>query len=301
MAGYNPPSYADQVLSALLPGLRGVRSPLVTGCLYLLNAWLLLGPQLWPPAADNVFIRRLRELGTLLGPSVSLAGLAFLAYLVGSLLSVSRLPRITGQGAWATYVPEAFQEPSTTLSDDVHRLLREVVEERPSHKVTAVTLLESGAMGQDFTRTLLENAAHFNLGNKTPGEFVDLSPKEKLTRVEADGRLPLHDVLSVWLRNEFDVLAVRMQIERQALYDDYDRLRSEAELRFSIFVPLIILVGVMIWLWSPVTLLGIVVPFVLLRQGIREQRSAEEKVWQALATGLIQSPTIERLRQVVLN
>jgi hypothetical protein len=40
---------------------------------------------------------------------------------------------------------------------------------------------------------------------------------------------------------EREALLIRMQIERETLYDAYDRLTSEAELRFSIFPPLALL------------------------------------------------------------
>jgi hypothetical protein len=105
----------------------------------------------------------------------------------------------------------------------------------------------------------------------------------------------LTDRLEDSVRNEFPVLATRLQVERETVYNDYDRLRSEAELRFSIFTPLIALTVIMAMQWSAFTLFAIVIPIWLVGEAWRRQRLAEAKVWDSLAMGLISSPTLEGL------
>jgi hypothetical protein len=86
-----------------------------------------------------------------------------------------------------------------------------------------------------------------------------------------------------------------MQIEREPLYDAYDRLTSEAELRFSIFPPLALLSVTAAVLWSPWCLVALVMPAILAAQGSRLYDSAQERVLQALTTGVVQSPTVQEL------
>ena len=101
----------------------------------------------------------------------------------------------------------------------------------------------------------------------------------------------LHSVVAT----EHEALVTRLQIERETLYNDYDRLRSEAELRFSIFIPLTALSIVTAVLLSGWALVSIVLPVILLAQGVRMQARANLRVSQALVTGVVQSPTLEQL------
>jgi len=96
--GYNHPSTevgrrhgeADMVLMNLLPGLRELRAPLVSGYLWLISAWLFLGHRDWLPTrpSDHGEVARLWDLGDTLGKTVVLAAVSFIAYLIGSFLEM---------------------------------------------------------------------------------------------------------------------------------------------------------------------------------------------------------------------
>jgi hypothetical protein len=56
-----------------------------------------------------------------------------------------------------------------------------------------------------------------------------------------DALLVLPSAVLQTVISDFDLLATRLKLERPAIYEDYDRLRSEAQLRFSVFGPLTLL------------------------------------------------------------
>lgn len=55
--------------------------------------------------------------------------------------------------------------------------------------------------------------------------------------------------LAETLATEWDFLVSRLQVEREPIFDEYDRLRAEAELRFSLLGPLLMLTVTMSATW----------------------------------------------------
>lgn len=81
------------MFTQLLPGFRHVRTPLITGYLWLLFAWLVLGPERLIPDRDAEGIPgRIADLVNLLGPSSTLVALSVPVFLIGSLLTIPRWP-----------------------------------------------------------------------------------------------------------------------------------------------------------------------------------------------------------------
>jgi hypothetical protein len=76
------------MLASLLPGLRDVRTPLTVGYLWLFILWLWFADK-WPSERprDDGAIARIFDVQTLLGSSVMIAALSFVAYVLGSLLT----------------------------------------------------------------------------------------------------------------------------------------------------------------------------------------------------------------------
>src|SRR5215831_6893001 len=77
------------MLSSLLPGLRDVRTPLMVGYSWLLIAWLVFAgkiPKQRPPG--NGAIAHLFDLSSLVGPTVTLATLSVIAYILGAILTI---------------------------------------------------------------------------------------------------------------------------------------------------------------------------------------------------------------------
>jgi hypothetical protein len=105
--------------------------------------------------------------------------------------------------------------------------------------------------------------------------------------------------IEVVLPSEFDSLVARMQLVASSLFDEYSRLKSEAELRFSIAAPLALISCTAAWLSTWWWLTAISLPTVLAFRGLSAQAAARNRVWQSLTTGVIESPTVERLARVL--
>ena len=96
------------------------------------------------------------------------------------------------------------------------------------------------------------------------------------------------------LDSDYDTLVVRMQIKHPSLFDQYDRLRSEAELRYSLALPLLILTVASGITWSGWAVFLVLAPIALIAQANIQNRDAQRRVWQALVTDSIDSPAMER-------
>ena len=77
------------MLTNLLPGLRDLRTPLATGYLYLAALWIVFGGLLPDNDSATGLIARIYELDGVLGTSTLLAGLSFVASVLGSMLTHS--------------------------------------------------------------------------------------------------------------------------------------------------------------------------------------------------------------------
>jgi hypothetical protein len=73
------------MLASLLPGFRDLRGPLAVGYTWLLILWLLFADHLpHDRPSGNGALAKLFDLGGLLGPTVVLGVVSFVAYLIGS-------------------------------------------------------------------------------------------------------------------------------------------------------------------------------------------------------------------------
>ena len=107
------------------------------------------------------------------------------------------------------------------------------------------------------------------------------------------------DELAAYLQHrvqlETQTAVSRLQVKSPPLYDAYDRLMAEAELRLSLFVPLLGLIAVLAIQWEPWAALLMVIPLVLAYQGARKEVAARRLLDEAFADGLVESATMERL------
>jgi hypothetical protein len=74
-----------RVIANLLPGLRELRAPLAAGYLWLLGAWLLVEPHIADRTDATGAVAALYDLESAAGPLGVVAGVSFVAYLIGSL------------------------------------------------------------------------------------------------------------------------------------------------------------------------------------------------------------------------
>jgi hypothetical protein len=149
------------MLASLLPGLRDVRTPLTVGYLWVLILWIWFADNLprEVPAEDGP-IRRVFELSGVLGDGAVLAGLSFVAYLLGALLT---LPVESGViGRLLTASPAfSFEARQTAMEYDA---LQDSIQRRLSAPpFTSLSMAE-----QDPLRHEIGRAARSGAGNLRP-------------------------------------------------------------------------------------------------------------------------------------
>jgi hypothetical protein len=96
------------MLANLLPGLRDLRGPLAVGYTWILVLWLLFADHLPRERSESSgAMGKLFDLGDLLGPTVILAVVSFVAYMIGSFLSLDPRGPVwrTVRNLWSEFRP----------------------------------------------------------------------------------------------------------------------------------------------------------------------------------------------------
>jgi hypothetical protein len=279
----------------------------------MLTVWLIFGRSVLLPDSPPAFLQRLYDLSDLLGAGATTAALSFLAYLIGSLLSSrsigpaereddpvmgSALSRIPWQLATAPItIARALQRRRGDRSELLAAWVEGEVESVQRTGTPIRSFLTDRQLPYRFVDAL---TSELDAIERHP-DFAALSPVEQERR-RADA---LTVLLTDWLRgsSEFATLKIRVQIEREGLFDEYSRLVSEGELRTSIYFPigLIILAASLSqdpWYYGLACLPLLALPAVILRDGCRILDQSREIVFQALTTGVIESPLMSRLQEL---
>lgn len=255
---------------SLLPGLRDVRVPLVSGLLWLLTGWILLEPHL-PTEDAPAPLSSIYALGNYFGSSSVTAAVLFAAYLVGIILPFYRIPLARAPGT-----PLATQHNIKSFVTSIQRRLQ----------VDAST-------ASDVAQFAFNHIASVS-GRKT----VNVAQARRLPRaagsflgdVELDEQYWV-DVSNVvyGLDDERAALATRLRIQdKERLYQAYDRHVSEAEFRQGVAFPLAVLVVVIAsTTGEAVSLAALVVPWVLIVLARRSRSSANSELYQALVNNQI--------------
>lgn len=285
------------MLASLLPGVRHVRTPLITGLLYFLAVWLVVDVDRLTPSSDGSMAERhLRAAAELAGPTGVAAALALSALLVGSLLVIRRPPtlswlKVNGQrvlfvGLWRVVARWPFisrlDGPEQRLSlpkpnrwDDLRSAVRARLASMPAVK-----------------RQQLEDAPLAPRLKSLIGQHLGRHPHDDLDWEEVE------DAVLFSVAGELDLLMTRLQVERETLYNEIDRLRSEAELRYSIAPPLVAVFLTTSASWHPAFAVGVLVPVALVIQARRTDREARLKLITALQHRVVASPTLDSIEMI---
>jgi len=97
------------------------------------------------------------------------------------------------------------------------------------------------------------------------------------------------------LPEERQRLIAKLKAQGEVHYNDYDRAKAEAELRYSAAPPLILLCLALAVLWSPLAVLGLAAPVLMVRQGLAIERAGVVDLYMALQYAGVQSPTMALL------
>ena len=258
----------------------------MTGALYLLAVWLWFGGDRLLPEnhPKNDAMERIQELADLLGPTATAAAVGLGAYLLGSVATIkARTTSVlalehTGGKSDRAFWPWYFDVLWLQAPDaGVFGWLWATYSDR--------------ARNADLESTVNNRVAKVaNRSLRHPEE--DLHEGETIDERKNDQAQALLGAVLELLPEEYESLAVRMQIQRPELYSEYDRLQSEAELRLSIAPPLAVVVGVLAVTASLWWVLGLALVYVLVREGAKARLAAEMLVWQAMRSGVVESTVV---------
>lgn len=305
------------VLSALLPGIREFRNPLVTGVLWASSIWLLFGEAIITHEASQRFAERFDELD--LPPSIWLSVAAFAAYLLGSLLVVRSSPF-----SWflSRRFVQTFRLKIDTLNEGKRarrRSLRPVMWFWRRHVIGGrFSRLQSLGAGSGETYRPVNGWLHnefqslwadgwvpvtrsFDGGCTAPTGFEAFYDPKTINNHPAFGdrrdelRLYLADCFVREVQGEREAVEVRIQMRFPEVYAEIDRLKVEAEFRLSIFWPLVLMVLVLGVQWSAWVVLLLVMPPWLARDGFQRRRQADDKTWGALMAREVTSPIFDAM------
>jgi hypothetical protein len=261
------------VLLSLLPGLRDLRTPLAVGYLWLAAAWLIWGDEV--PKEDDAtgLARSAYQFVGVLGVAGSLTALTFVAYVLGAVLCLQYLR--SGAGLpW----PRKPPDPGTALHGNlIRRLGMGFVSEG-----TAEVLAEH----------IHKRRAHSTHDGPTLARIAGLPRREHPPQVVEGG-------IYLQLRGELQELVTKLGLlEKDRLWEEYDRKSAEAEFRVPVAVPLAAVIAVAAVIDSGWIAVGLVFPAVFLVQGLRRGQEARSEVFLAVVQDVIHSYVLDRVGPV---
>jgi hypothetical protein len=289
------------VLMNLLPGVRELRAPLVSGYLWLISAWLVLARLHWLPVdrpSGSGEVARLWDLSGILGRTVLLAAISFLEIDHHGLVARKLAPLIL-RDRRPSYIPKGTNWPARpakeildyanlaarSFSVDARRDLEQLMRQ----KETALKRSRGRLEQVQEVKTLLGTYE-----NKKDAMSKDLKPSRNAVLSEFAA-----DVIAGKVVNEMPQLASRLLVKNMELYGKYDRHMAEAAVRMNVsmaltaFLVLATLLSGLSWgLRVALALVAVAFGVLLLRQGFLRTMSARDVIAQALAINEVRSRQI---------
>jgi hypothetical protein len=250
---------------------------LVVGYLWLLIAWLVMGDLLMQVdmRSSRRSLKALLGMVDYAGPPLLLGVVSFAAYLVGSLLSYNWGVTRRAKQLLNRHLYRRTLAPPVLLDRDLPLEARLELRTFVDRSIRNLARDSEGIAFSDFADAL---------GSPSQSARA-LSPSDILATLQQA------------IVSERDALATRLQIKQENLFQTYDRVRAEAELRLALFLPLVVL-GCTLGTTelSGVGLALVLVAFALGYQGILRAQNAEAVLLQALTQDVITSPVLDRLK-----
>lgn len=247
----------DGVLASLLPGLRQTRTPFIVGAAYLLCAWLMIGPAYLVPSVSSDNLISRR-----------------LAQLVDAL---GTGPTLAAVGLLA-YLVGSLLTRTPTL--DFGRLRAQ--DTWGSYERWAYDLHKDS----EAVETLLSWPILEETSGPPPYPVPGILESKSSVDEVIDAAL--------W---DYTGIVASLQVDAPEQYGEYDRICAEAELRYSLVIPMYLLVGFTSVMVAPACIVGVLMPIALNRHGKRLEREAVEFVLRLMVNDKIESPYTAALRQ----
>lgn len=266
------------MLANLLPGFRDLRTPLITGYMWLFVLWLVVQPEIPDSRPADDFNARVWDLVHLVGRPGCLAAVSVVAFLLGALFQVG--PKVLTWPGWVS----GSRLRRWTGEDQKPTVAAWVDEQLApfSHaRGWSQPIRRSSALPLALTRGVDEHSHDFGaLGS----EEVDAQIDRAFESVLAD---------CVWAERES--LTTRLQLEREPVFNDYDRLSAEGSFRGSVAIPLAAAILILAYVQSSWFVVVLAAPLMLAFQAVSKQQAADAKLWGALVGGYISSPVTDRV------
>lgn len=279
------------MIASLLPGLRDVRAPLVAGSLLLFGVVLLVGSELDSLSVAAERSERLNELVAWLGkPGLTTAALLG-SYLLGSLVvsSIRGLFRQIEKSVVAYRADEGDPtgDRDINLSAVARRLIEMSKTTRGSIRHDAWFPFEAASLaslGVEVARWVPVDPAHATGASRTPAAPLSESG-------------PVTSILTESLGDG----GRRLRLASADLHSDFDRLRSEAELRDSLLpslpvalVAILLNTSLSVAVELTVIALAALLLAVLFVQARQLDRASGSLLVGAIADHTISVPTLDR-------
>jgi hypothetical protein len=271
------------MLASLLPGLRDLRVPLATGFLWLVVLWLLTYPVIPTQDEASGLAAEVYEALEVFGPAALIAGITFVAYIVGILLArpgnltIQALLRLAGKSG-----------PRLSSSSRIESL-----------QLASRTAAEMVRVGAELPGELTEEQIYFEGSD-------DRRIGSRSAQEAHESFMSIARALSERMDGEIALVATRLLADSRDLFDRYDRAEAEAAFRFSIALPLVAISALVPWRleleWWGYGLcagIGVSVAAALLIEGARKQMESNDAIFQAVFSKKADFPSIETARAAI--
>jgi hypothetical protein len=268
------------VLASLLPGLRELRTPLTVGWTWLAALWVAFGTFIPEREKATGLLLGIYEVGDGLGKAIILGVLAFIAYLLGSLVEWEA-------GDWVFRPRGRYSGRASVVAAE--RLLDRYIYFQKQEI--------------DLQHKTLDSFAILNqvVGSATDPTSVPENSRESTPDLTAR-------VARIVLRQQTQ-LESRLLAEKREVYDYYDRLKESADLRVNLAFAVAILgtaTAIRLyldrqaaWTWALAILAGLVVAIALFLRGRYQYGRSRLALATAVVTGIIKSPILDEWETIV--
>jgi hypothetical protein len=157
-----------------------------------------------------------------------------------------------------------------------------------------------GSVSETISSTLLRSLRRITVGNPAQHSYHQFIRRELRRWGERDKPVELsleesEELAQGLTTEEFGAIRARLMAEQSALYGEYDRLRSEAEFRVAIVLPLVSLILGLGSLVHPAWGFAIIPLGLLVFQAAILQGEADQALIGAVVAGKVEAPFMTRL------
>lgn len=254
-----------QALTSLLPGIRHMRVPVITGYVWLLFGWILVQPDVGHRPNDQV-AGSLYDLSGEVGPIGTAIGLSVFAFILGSASRDGTNAFVWSFGVFRFSTVAQLLGFVPPTADDQR----------------GPVLLALRQLYEDAEAVVARKGLEPRVGLAVKGaldEAFDTAAKGVVTAVDLPATLLVGD--------------------QPELYAEVDRLRAEGELQLAICVPLAAIVVALAIIDSNAWLVALPIPVLLATGGIRQTLHSRRLTADAITVGRVRSPSVVRFENWV--